>query len=206
MEKFTDTLVNLIIEQETPRLNNIMKEVAKKIQGDVVGVTYSVIDAFYMDYMPPERVYIRTDEYKFRHGMDKHGRKRNNKGQIVSKNTAKKSQSQTEQRRAGDRSLMSAIKSFTGNQPAIGVCRPIDGAFGYQAGVIFDEGYFEKYMRHSVKGFNEWDIVEDFLWGVHGNDSTFVTTPSAGLVLYEYINSYKTRFDIHYNSVCKKFI
>lgn len=196
MKDFTETLVNTIIERETPRLNNIMQEVAKKIQGDVVAVTYSAIDMFYQDYSP--EVYIRTDDYKKRHNNQ---RKKN--GQFRQKKSA------MEYKRGRDVSLKSAIKTMEASgQPAIGVCRPLDGIFGYQAGVVFDESYFEKRMLHSVKGsnFTEWDIVEDFLWGVHGNESVHTTDPSAGWALYEYIDSYKPRFDKHYNDACKKFI
>ena len=197
MKNFTETLVNIIVEIETPRLNNIMQEVAKKIQGDMVEVTYSAIDNFYQDYAP--MVYIRTDDYK-----KKHNNKRNKKGQFTRKNSG------MEYKRGRDVSLMSAIKTMEASgQPAIGICRPLDGdLFGYQAGVIFDESYFEKRMLHSVKGsgFTEWDIVEDFLWGVHGNESVHITEPSAGLLLHDYVESYKPRFDKHYNDACKKFI
>ena len=196
MKDFTNDLANFIVSNEKPRLDNIMREVAEKIQGDMISVTYSVIDAFYQGYSP--QVYIRTDTYRVSrsHPKDKKS------GQFRKKN-------KTELDRSGDVSLMSAIKSLgESGQPAIGVCRPLDGGFGYQAGVLFDESYFSKKMRHSVKGnnFTEWDIVEDFLWGVHGNESVATTTPSAGLVLYEYLNSYKPIFDMHYNNACKKFI
>ena len=197
MEGFAKNLADFIIERETPRLNNIMREVAEKIQGDMVAVTYSVIDAFYADYRP--EVYIRTDEYKAKHNNQK-----NKKGQFRQK------KSDMEYKRGRDVSLASAIKTMeASNQPAIGVCRPIDGtnwSAGAIAGVVFDESYFAKRMKHSVKGdnFTEWDIVEDFLWGVHGNEAVATTDPSAGLVLYEYIDSYKPRFDKHYNDACKK--
>lgn len=198
MKGFTNALTDLIIETEMPRLNNIIKEVAKKIQGDMVAVTYSVIDAFYEDYQHSDgRVYIRTDEYKA-----KHNNQRDKKGQFRYKKSA------MEYKRGRDVSLMSAVKAMeTSGQPAIGVCRPLDGMFGYQAGVVFDESYFQKKMKHSVKGddFTEWDIVEDFLWGVHGNEAVYTTTPSAGWTLYDYIKSYKPKFDRHYNNACKKF-
>ena len=195
MKDFTSDLVNLIVSNEKPRLDNIMREVAEKIQGDMIAVTYSVIDAFYQDYSP--QVYIRTDSYKA-----KHNKQKDKKGRFKNKS------SDMEYKRGRDVSLMSAIKNMkASNQPAIGVCRPLDGEFGYQAGVVFDESYFSKKMQHSVKGsnFSEWDIVENFLWGVHGNESVATITPSAGWVLYEYLNSYKLRFDIHYNNACKKF-
>ena len=64
MKNFANTLADIIVENETPRLDNIMQEVSKKIQGDVVAVTYNVIDFFYQDYKP--QYYIRTDDYKKR--------------------------------------------------------------------------------------------------------------------------------------------
>lgn len=193
MKDFTDDLVTLIGQREANRLDNVMYEVAQKIQGDVVAVTYNVIDAFYEDYTYSDgRKYIRTDEFKKQpHGKD--GKFRNkNKG---------------EWRRASDVSLKSALKKMENGEPAIGVCRPLDGMYGYQAGVIFNEEVLSKTMKHSVKGdgFTEWNIVEDFLWGVHGNESVYTTTPSAGWALYDYINSYKPRFDKHYKNAIKKF-
>ena len=69
MKDFTDDLATLIGQKEADRLDNIMYEVAQKIQGDVVAVTYNVIDAFYEDYTREDgRKYIRTDEYKHPHG------------------------------------------------------------------------------------------------------------------------------------------
>ena len=193
MRSFANDLETLIGKKESERLDNIMYDVAKKIQGDVVAVTYSVIDVFYEDYSRSEgRKYIRTDEYKHPRGKGGKFRYKNKKEWGSS--------------RANDISLRSAIKRMESGTPAIGVCRPLDGLYGYQAGVIFDEESVANHMKHSVKGdgFTEWDIVEDFLWGVHGNETVYTTTPSAGSVLYDYINSYKTKFDKHYKNACKK--
>ena len=192
MKSFVNDLVDLITENEKERLDNIMYDVAQKIQDDVIGVTYNVIDAFYEDYNRENgRVYIRTDEYKHPRGKD--GKFRKKDGSV---------------RENDDVSLMTAIKEIKNGVPAIGICRPLEGRFGYQAGVIFDEDKLSEKMKHSVMGknFTEWDIVEDFLWGVHGNEAVYTTTPSAGWALYEYINSYKTRFDKHYKDALKKFI
>ena len=203
MRNFADILADAIVETEKTRLDDIMKYVANKIQDDVVAVTYNVIDAFYSDYTQPPRVYIRTDEYKKKHNLDKNGRKHDKKGHLSK-------MSKIEIARGKDKSLMSAIKDLNeSGQPAIGVLKPIDGTIGYQAGVLFDEGYFnnESGMRHSVKGknFTEWDIVEDFLWGVHGNEDVYTTTPSAGYILYQYIDNYQSRFDKHYKDALRKF-
>ena len=195
MKDFTDDLVTLIGQQEANRLDNIMYEVAQKIQGDVVAVTYNVIDAFYEDYTREDgRKYIRTDEYKHPHGKD---------GKFRSKK-----RSEWGSLRNNDVSLRSALKRMENGEPAIGVCRPLEeGMHGYQAGVIFDEEVLSQTMKHSIKGdgFTEWNIIEDFLIGAHGDESIYVTTPPAGLVLGNYINSYKPRFDKHYKNAIKKF-
>ena len=52
MKSFVDALTDLIISKETPRLKKIMREVAEKIQGDVVAATYSIIDAYYLGCSP----------------------------------------------------------------------------------------------------------------------------------------------------------
>lgn len=198
MKNFVNSLTDFIIKNERPKLENIMNEVSINIQKDFVNVTYAVIDKFYQDYMPPERSYIRVDEYREKHRLDKNGRKHNKNGSLAK-------MSETEKRRKKDVSLMSAIKSLdeSGNA-AIGVCDKL-GDLYYHAGVLFSEKNLASKMRHAIKGknFTEWDIVEDFLWGVHGNDNVYTTTPSAGWVLYEYLNSYKTRFDMHYKNACK---
>lgn len=195
MKDFANTLIDLIIENEMPRLNKVMRYVAGKIQEDFIGVTYRLIDAYYADYMPPERAYyIRTDEYK-----SKHNNQRNKKGQFRQK------KSKAEYDRGRDKSLMSAIKALDASgEPAIGVCRPIEGTNGYQAGVVFDPDYFNKNMQHTYKGFTEWDITENFLFGQHGNgEAIHFTEPHADIVLRDYLNSYKTRFDKHYNDALK---
>ena len=195
MKHYTDHWVDLIIKEESPRLNAIMKDVAEHIQADVIEATYGVIDAFYEDYSRSEgRKYIRTDEY---HASNKHARDK--KGKFRNKTKA-------EWRRSKDVSLRTAMQRMENGEPAIGVCRPLDGVLGYQAGVVFDEERLASQMKHSVKGknFTEWDIVQNFLWGVHGNEDVYTTIPSASVVLDDYINNYKSQFDKHYRNACKK--
>lgn len=197
MKDFVDTLTDVIIKNEKPRLDSIMQYVSGKIQEDMVALTYSVIDRYYIDYMPPERkYYIRTEEYKTKHNHPK-----NAKGQFRRK-------SKTEWSRSKDKSLMSAIQALDASgQPAIGVNRPLDGVFGYQAGVIFDPDYFNQAMHHEHKGFTEWDITENFLFGQHGNGGAiYFTEPHADTVLRDYINAYDSKFDRHYKDACKKFM
>ena len=195
MKDFADTLADFIIETERPRLNGVMKYVAEKIQQDMIGQTRALIDAYYQDYMPPEReYYVRTDEYHAKHMHPK-----NKKGQYRPK-------TKTEWRRSKDKSLRSAIEALaTGDQPAMGICRPMTGEWGYQAGVLFDPGKFEGVMYHEQKGFEEWDIVENFLFGQHGNGSRiYFSDPYADIVLRNYIQSYKTKFDKHYKDALAK--
>lgn len=177
MKSFSDELTDLIIQNETPRLNDIMREVSKKIQKDVIQKTKEVVDKYYQDYTQEKgRVYIRVDEYR----MTPSKRRDKNGNRLVRK-------------RDRNVSLRSTItKNWDSNQPAIGVCRPLDNILGWQSGVLFDEGYFQTHMKHSHKGknFTEWDIVEDFLWGVHGNESVYTTEPSAGYELYRFIENY----------------
>jgi hypothetical protein len=194
MKDFANELVDLIIQNETPRLNNIMQEVSKKIQNDVIQKTYEVVDKFYQDYTRADgRVYIRVDEY--RATPSKRRDKRGNR--LVRK-------------RDRNVSLRSAITNgmMRDDEGAVGVCRPLDGVFGWEAGVLFDEGYFQRHMKHSYKGsgFTEWDIVQNFLSGIHGDESIAITEPSAGYVLNEFIENYESKFDKHYQNACKKFI
>lgn len=180
MKSFSDELTDLIIQNETPRLNDIMREVSKKIQKDVIQKTKEMVDKYYQDYTQEKgRVYIRVDEYR----MTPSKRRDKNGNRLVRK-------------RDRNVSLRSTItKNWDSNQPAIGVCRPLDNILGWQSGVLFDEGYFQTHMKHSHKGknFTEWDIVEDFLWGVHGNESVYTTEPSAGYELYRFIENYDVK-------------
>lgn len=193
MQGFHNTITNLIIQNETPRLNGIMQEVSKRIQNDFIEKTKEVVDKFYQDYTQADgRVYIRVDEYRATPS-----KRRDSKGNRLVR------------KRDRNVSLRSAITNglMRDDEGAVGVCRPLDGMLGWMSGVLFDESYFQSHMKHSYKGdgFTEWDIVEDFLWGVHGNESVYITDPSAGYELYEFINNYKPKFDKHYNDVCKKF-
>ena len=193
MRDFMNELANLIVQNETPKLNDIMQEVSKKIQRDVIQKTVDVVDKFYHDYTIADgRVYVRVDEYRMTPS-----KRRDKKGNRLVR------------KRDRNVSLRSAItKNWDSDQPAIGVCRPLNGILGWESGVLFDEGYFQGHMKHSDKGknFTEWDIVEDFLWGVHGNEGVYTTDPSAGYELYQFIDTYQSRFDKHYKDACQKFI
>ena len=188
MKYFANELVDLIVQNETPRLNSIMQEVSKKIQTDVIQKTEDVIDMFYQDYTKADgRKYIRVDEYRAAPS-----KRRDKKGNRLVR------------KRDRNVSLRSAIMNgmMRDDEGVVGVCRPLDGIFGWEAGVLFDEEYFKSHMKHSYKGegFTEWDIVENFLWGVHGSEDIFTTDPSAGYVLYDFINNYFETFDKYYKA------
>lgn len=193
MKGFADYLAEFIIETERTKIDKIMHYIAERAQNDLVLTTYSILDAYYQDYMPPERAYyIRTDELKHK--------KSKKSGKFAKK-------SKTEQKRANDISLMTAMKALNeSGQPAIGVCRPLEGAWGYQGGVLFDPDYFNGAMKHSQRGFDEWEITENFLFGQHGNGAAIhFTEPHADILLRQYIEQYGARFDMHYRDACKKF-
>ena len=195
MKNFVNSLTDLIIENEKERLNEIMYEVAQNVQKDVIEVTYKLIDAYYSDYTHDMgRVYIRTDEYHRPRGKNGRFKQKTNKTSKIN--------------RSSDVSLRSAIKALENGEPAIGVCRPLDGSFGYQAGVVFDEEKLVSKMKHSVMGanFQEWYIVENFLAGVHGADDVYITAPSADMILDNYIYSYHSNFDKHYKNALNKHV
>ena len=198
MKDFANALADTILKNEAPKLDKIMRYVAERAQEDIVQVTYTAIDAYYQNYSPV--YYIRTDILS--------QRKRGDNGKFVKK---LKKERKRDTKRYGDISLQTAVKALgESGQPAIGICKPLDDGIGYQAGVVFDPDYFQKNMKHSIKGFTEWDIAENFLFGQHGNGSatsavTEFTQPYADIVLRDYINSYKSRFDKHYRDACKKF-
>lgn len=198
MKDFADALINTILEREASKINKIMQYVAEKIQIDAIGCTYAVLDAYYNNYSP--EYYIRTDELSQRN--------RGSNGRFTKK---LKKERKRDTKRYSDISLRTAMMALgESGQPAIGVCKPLDNGLGYQAGVLFDPGYFDKAMKHSVKGFNEWDIVENFLFGQHGNGSKFssvtpFTEPYADMELRNFINTYSSKFDKHYRDAYKKF-
>ena len=195
MKDFANALVDLIIENEKPRLENITRYVADKIQTDVINETRKLTDEYYTSWYPS--VYVRTDDYIGGHGIDKSGRKHNKKGHLIARSIS-------EAKRAGDVSLMRTMQALTaGDKPALGVCEPLAGAIGgYQAGILFDAGLFEGMMKHSVKGISEWQMVDNFLSGDHGGAGQSASVSAA---LTNYINSYQGMFNKHYNDAWRKF-
>lgn len=191
MKNFTDELIDMIIENEMPRIDKIMNEVTKNMSIDFAKETFRLLDEYYDNYTPIH--YVRV-----------YGKKR--KLRTKSGTTSRKP-------RAGQVSLHAAITRGGEDTPAIGV---YGGSYydGYIGGVVFDSSYFQKNsMRHIGKGISEWNIVENFLYageGVGVGDWRSVSTlgystPSADEAMNIYMDFYDPRFDEHYKNALKKF-
>ena len=191
MKNFADELVNLIIENEIPRIDKIMNEVTKKISIDFTRETFRLLDEYYDNYTPVHyiRVYGQKRKLRTKTGM-----------------TSRKP-------RAGQVSLHAAITRGGEENATIGV---YGGSFndGYVGGVIFDSSKFTKNgMRHIGKGISEWNIVENFVYagdGVGEGDWRSVSAadynePSADEAMNMYMTFYGPIFDTHYKNALKKF-
>jgi hypothetical protein len=186
MKNFTDDLVDLIIENEAPRIDKIMNEVTKNISIDFAKETFRLLDAYYDNYDPVRyvRVYGKRGKYM-----------KNRKP------------------RAGQVSLHAAITRGGESEPAIGV---YGGSYyeGYVGGVVFDSSYFQgNGMRHIGKGISEWNIVENFLFAGEGVGTGDIRShltsgydhPSADAELNIFMDAYGPTFDRHYTNALKKF-
>lgn len=191
MNNFADELVNLIIENEKPRIDKIMNEVTKNISIDFANETFRLLDEYYDNYTPIR--YVRV-----------YGKKR--KLRTKSGSTSRKP-------RPGQVSLHAAVTRIDSDGPAIGV---YGGSYdeGYIGGVVFDPSKFQKNgMRHIGKGISEWNIVENFLYagdGVGVGDWRSVSVaeynePSADEAMNIYMDFYGPTFDMHYKNALKKF-
>ena len=191
MRNFTDELVDLIIENEMPRIDKIMNEVTRNISIDFAREMFRLVDEYYDNYTPIR--YVRV-----------YGQKR--KLRTKSGTTSRKP-------RAGQVSLHAAVTRGGENEPAIGI---YGGSFydGYVGGVVFDSSKFQQNgMKHIGKGISEWNIVENFLYagdGVGVGDWRSVSTaeynePSADEAMNIYMDFYGPTFDMHYKNAVKKF-
>lgn len=191
MRNFTDDLVDLIIENEIPRIDKIMNEVTKNISIDFAREMFRLVDEYYDNYTPIRYVRVYGQKRKLR---TKNG------------TTSRKPS-------AGQVSLHAAITRGGENDPAIGV---YGGSYydGYIGGVVFDSNYFQgNGMRHIGKGIGEWNIVENFLYagdGVGVGDWRSVSAaeynePSADEAMNIYMDFYGPTFDMHYKNALKKF-
>lgn len=190
MKKFTDALADLIIENEIPRIDNIMREVTKNISIDFAKEAFRLVDEYYDNYTPIQ--YVRV-----------YGSKRT---------LRTKSGKTTRKAKGGQVSLHAAITRGGEGSPAIGVS---GGSFeeGYFGGIAFDPGMFTgNGMRHIGKGsnFSEWNIVENFLFageGGYGDIRSHIgyNYPSADQEMWNFMQNYDTKFDTHYQSAFNKF-
>ena len=188
MKKFTDALADLIIKNEMPRIDNVMREVTEKISIDFAKEMFKLIDAYYDNYTPIRYVRVYGPKRKLR---------------TTSGTTKRKP-------RRGQVSLHAAVTRGGEEAPAIGVS---GGSFeeGYFGGIAFDpENFSGDKMRHIGKGkdFSEWNIVENFLFegeGKYGDIRSYLDGggPSADQVMWEYMQNYDTKFDMHYKNALK---
>ena len=190
MKSFADALADLIIENEIPRIDNIMREVTKNISIDFAKEMFRLLDAYYDNYTPIR--YVRV-----------YGPKR----------TLRTKSGKTKRKPVGGQvSLHAAITRGGEENPAIGVS---GGSFeeGYFGGIAFDPEYFKgNGMRHIGKGkdFSEWNIVENFLFegdGGYGDIRSYfgVGGPSADEIMWDFMQNYDTQLDMHYKSAFNKF-
>lgn len=190
MNNFTDILADLIIKNEIPRIDNIMREVTKNISIDFAKEAYRLLDAYYDNYTPIRYVRVYGPKRKLRTKSGKTKRKP----------------------RAGQVSLHAAITRGGETEPAIGVS---GGSYeeGYFGGIAFDPEMFTgNGMKHIGKGtnFSEWNIVENFLFageGGYGDIRSHIgyNHPSADQEMWAFMNAYDTQFDMHYNNALNKF-
>ena len=190
MKNFTDALADLIIENEIPRIDNIMREVTKKISIDFAKEMFRLLDAYYDNYTPIR--YVRV-----------YGPKR----------TLRTKSGKTKRKPVGGQvSLHAAITRGGENEPAIGIS---GGSYeeGYFGGIAFDpETFTGNGMRHIGKGsdFTEWNIVENFLFageGGYGDIRSHIgySCPSADQEMWAFMNAYDKQLDMHYQNALNKF-
>lgn len=190
MESFTNALADLIIENEIPRIDNIMREVTKNISIDFAKEAFRLLDEYYDNYTPIRYVRVYGPKRKLRTKSGK---------------TKRKSV-------GGQVSLHAAITRGGENDPAIGVS---GGSFeeGYFGGIVFDpEKFTGNGMRHIGKGtnFSEWNIVENFLFageGGYGDIRSHIeySHPSADQEMWAFMNTYDKQLDMHYQNALNKF-
>jgi hypothetical protein len=188
MKKFTDALADLIIKNEIPRIDNIMREVTQNISIDFAKEMFALIDAYYDNYTPIRYVRVYGPKRKLRTKSGKTKRKP----------------------RGGQVSLHAAVTRGGEGAPAIAVS---GGSFeeGYFGGIAFDPiNFSENGMRHIGKGekFSEWNIVENFLFageGGYGDIRSHIeySHPSADQAMWDFMQNYDTQFDMHYKNALK---
>lgn len=185
MKDFTDVLVDIIINKERDRIDNIMKEVTMNIQKDFAREAYKLLDEYYENYDPIR--YVRIYRKKGRHMKNKKPRR----GQV---------------------SLHAAVFQGGENTPAIGY---VGGGYdeGYYGGISFNSDYFKgNNMRHIGKGknFTEWNIIENFLFAGQGHYGDWRSTNASGwdgtsadMKMKSFMDDYSATLDRHYQNALK---
>ena len=188
MKDFTNQLVDLIIENEIPRIDKIMGEVTKKVSIDFAKAIFRFLDAYYENYDPTR--YVRIYE--------KRGKYLRNK-----------------QPKEGQISLHDAITRGGANNSEFskhgGTYQTEKGAVSYIGGIEFDESSFENdSMKHIGRGISEWNIVENFIYAGDGvgvgdwrSTRAGYNHPSADELMREYMATYGQTFDKHYKNALK---
>lgn len=189
MKSFTDKLVDLIMENEKPRLDQIMDDVTKNVSKDFAITMFGLIDKYYENYDPIS--YVRV-----------YGKR----GKYMKNRTPK----------GGQVSLHAAVTRGGENNAAISFSGTNDQG-NYVGGIEFDESKFQQNgMRHLHKGISEWNIVENFLFAGDGVTSDMGSLrgdirsyidyeyPSADFEMMMFMSSYKSKLDKHYKNALKK--
>ncbi len=196
MKDFADALMETILEQEIPKIDNIMKDVTKNIAEDFWRKTVRLLDCYYDNYTPIN--YVRL--YQPKRKLQSKRTKRNSKGYTIRKP------------KKGGVSLHSAIERMGDNDAAL----ISEGSYeeGYTGGIIFDSAYFAR-MRHPGSGISSWDIVHNFLFSESeytGNHPlmrrTLVDDGMAGeadAIFDDYLRNYDAKIDMFYKNACKKY-
>lgn len=187
MKAFTDQLVELIIKNETSRIDKIMKYTTEQVSKDFSFIMMRLLDMYYDNYDPTS--YVRI------HG--KRGKHMSNRTPV-----------------GGQISLHAAVSRDGGaTERSGGTLQFGDGQISYVGGIEFDEANFKgDSMYHRKKGIEEWDIVQNFIYsgdGVGKGDWRSVdgnySAPSPDELMNGYMDNYGPMFDMHYNNALNKF-
>ena len=197
MRDFVDELIDTILEQEKPRINNIMKEVTDKVSKDLLQKTLRLLDSYYDNYTPVN--YVRLYEPKRK--LKSKAAKRKSKGYTIRKP------------KSGGISLHTAIGQMQGNDLASISIGDFDS--GYTGGIIFDGNYFRSHMRHPGSGITGWNIVENFLFSASdgvGNHPSMQRSVNdedgsgeADFLLDACLDKYDAKIDKFYKDALNKY-
>lgn len=187
MKDFTDQLVDLILKNEKPRLDKIMAYTTEQVSKDFAFVMMRLLDMYYDNYDPTSYVRVYGKRGKYMSGRKPVG---------------------------GQLSLHAAVSRNDGSLEKFGLDKE-RGDFAYVGGIEFDEANFKgdkMYHRKKGEGFEEWDIVQNFLYagdGVGKGDWRSVdesySAPSPNELMNNYMDNYGPMFDRHYQNALKKF-